>query len=141
MRLFEDILDDLTAIDSKAKQSAVSDPDKLYEPMDVEQFEVLLRFNVFYDIYLTKAQQVRRIKERVGDVLEATSGISSYSRVLCVTDTTAPLYIKLTDEIEEDPYGEIKTLHWNSKKGRWEGNTYCRDIAVFGEWDYQPYLN
>lgn len=55
MRLFEDILDDLTAIDSKAKQSAVSDSDKLYEPMDVEQFEVLLRFNVFYDIYLTKA--------------------------------------------------------------------------------------
>ena len=36
MRLFEDILDDLTAIDSKAKQSAVSDSDKLYEPMDVE---------------------------------------------------------------------------------------------------------
>ena len=55
MRLFEDILDDLAAIDSKAKQSAVSDSDKLYEPMDVEQFEVLLRFNVFYDIYLTKA--------------------------------------------------------------------------------------
>ena len=109
MRLFEDILDDLTAIDSKAKQSAVSDSDKLYEPMDVEQFEVLLRFNVFYDIYLTKAQQVGRIKERVGDVLEATSGLSSYSRVLCVTDTTAPMYIKLTDEIEEDPYksGEI----------------------------------
>lgn len=109
MRLFEDILDDLTAIDSKAKQSAVSDSDKLYEPMDVEQFEVLLRFNVFYDIYLTKAQQVGRIKERVEDVLEATSGISSYSRVVCVTDTTAPMYIKLTDEIEEDPYksGEI----------------------------------
>ena len=109
MRLFEDILDDLIAIDSKAKQSAVSDSDKLYEPMDVEEFEVLLRFNVFYDIYLTKAQQVRRIKERVGDVLEATSGISSYSRMLCVTDTTAPMYIKLTDEIEEDPYksGEI----------------------------------
>ena len=55
MRLFEDILDDLIVIDSKAKQSAVSDSDKLYEPMDVEQFEVLLRFNVFYDIYLTKA--------------------------------------------------------------------------------------
>ena len=109
MIIFEDILDDLAAIDSKAKQIAVSDSDKLYEPMDVEQFEVLLRFNVFYDIYLTKAQQVRRIKERVGDVLEATSGISSYSRVLCVTDTTAPMYIKLTDEIEEDPYksGEI----------------------------------
>ena len=61
MIIFEDILDDLTAIDSKAKQSAVSDSDKLYEPMDVEQFEVLLRFNVFYDIYLTKTQQVRRI--------------------------------------------------------------------------------
>lgn len=62
MIIFEDILDDLTAIDSKAKQIAVSDSDKLYDPMDVEQFEVLLRFNVFYDIYLTKAQQVRRIK-------------------------------------------------------------------------------
>ena len=36
MIIFEDILDDLTAIDSKAKQSAVSDSDKLYEPMDVE---------------------------------------------------------------------------------------------------------
>ena len=36
MRLFEDILDDLTAIDSKAKQIAVSDFEKLYEPMDVE---------------------------------------------------------------------------------------------------------
>ena len=36
MIIFEDILDDLTAIDSKAKQIAVSDSDKLYEPMDVE---------------------------------------------------------------------------------------------------------
>lgn len=50
-------------------------------------------------------------------------------------------YDTLPDEIEEDPYGETKILHWDCKKGYWKGNNYCRDIAVFGRWDYQPYLN
>lgn len=50
-------------------------------------------------------------------------------------------YDTLPDEIEDDPYGETKILHWDCKKSRWQGNDYCRDIAVFGRWDYQPYLN
>ena len=47
----------------------------------------------------------------------------------------------------QDPNGEIKKLKWSNAKKHtgwiykdYPGDTYP-EIAHFGEWDYQPYLN
>lgn len=53
-------------------------------------------------------------------------------------------YDTLPDRIEENPNGEVVALSWAGKKHRWQYNKYhdnCPEVAVFGEWDYQPYLN
>jgi len=57
-------------------------------------------------------------------------------------------YDTLPDDIKEDPYGDVRELKWsNAKKlgGAWVYKNYPGDtypsFAVFGEWDYQGYLN
>ena len=55
----------------------------------------------------------------------------------------AQYYDSLPDKIVDDPYGRRMKLRWSEKKGRWQESPaggYPR-VAVFGEWDYQPYLN
>lgn len=52
-------------------------------------------------------------------------------------------YDTLPDDIVEDPNGRIKKMRWSEKKHRWQespAGSYP-EVAVFGEWDYQPYLN
>ena len=55
-----------------------------------------------------------------------------------------PVYFNtLPDTIVDDPTGKTMTLRWSEKKHRWQespAGSYPR-VAVFGEWDYQPYLN
>ena len=49
----------------------------------------------------------------------------------------------LPDDIVEDKNGRIKTLRWSEKKQRWQespAGSYP-EVAVFGKWDYAPYLN
>lgn len=53
-------------------------------------------------------------------------------------------YDTVADEIEDDPNGELKVLHWAPKKGRWQVDEYGTgypEFAVFGEWKHQPYLD
>lgn len=55
----------------------------------------------------------------------------------------ARYYDTLPDYIEDDPNGDCLTFRWSEKKKRWQespAGSYPR-VAVFGEWDYQPYLN
>lgn len=52
-------------------------------------------------------------------------------------------YDSLPDHIEDDPNGNILKLRWNEKHKRWQespADSYPQ-VAVFGEWDYYPYLN
>jgi hypothetical protein len=47
----------------------------------------------------------------------------------------------LPDDIVADPSGRVLTLSYAPKKGVWkEKGSYGRE-AVFGKWDYLPYLN
>ena len=53
-------------------------------------------------------------------------------------------YDTLPDDITEDTEGEILTLSWAPKKGRWQNDEYKTgypSIAFFGRWEYFPYLN
>lgn len=49
----------------------------------------------------------------------------------------------LPDEIVPDPYGKEQKLRWNAKKNRWQvtPKKYGPEVAVFGRYDYQPYLD
>lgn len=52
-------------------------------------------------------------------------------------------YDTLPDKIVDDPNGKHLTLRWSEKKKRWQespAGSYPR-VAVFGAWDYQPYLD
>ena len=52
-------------------------------------------------------------------------------------------YDTLPDAIYDDPDGAKMKLRWSEKKQRWQespADSYPR-VAVFGGWDYQPYLN
>ena len=53
-------------------------------------------------------------------------------------------YDTIADEIQDDPNGEILDLHWAPKKQQWQIDKYHTgypDIAFFGEWAHQPYLD
>lgn len=55
----------------------------------------------------------------------------------------AVYYDTLPDTIVDDPDGRKLTFRWSEKKQRWQespAGSYPR-VAVFGEWDYAPYLN
>lgn len=52
-------------------------------------------------------------------------------------------YDTLPDGFYDDPNGRKLKLRWNEKKQRWQetpAGSYPQ-VAVFGEWDYQPYLD
>lgn len=52
-------------------------------------------------------------------------------------------YDSLPDRIEDDINGAKMKLRWSEKKNRWQESPqrgYPR-VAVFGAWDYQPYLD
>lgn len=52
-------------------------------------------------------------------------------------------YDSLPDAIVDNPNGRQLKFRWSEKKQRWQespAGSYPR-VAVFGEWDYQPYLN
>lgn len=52
-------------------------------------------------------------------------------------------YDTLPNYIEDDPNGERLKFRWSEKKQRWQespAHSYPR-VAVFGNWDWQPYLN
>ena len=53
-------------------------------------------------------------------------------------------YDTVADEILDDPNGEVIALSWSRKHGRWQFDRYQTgypQIAHFGRWDHQPYLN
>ena len=50
----------------------------------------------------------------------------------------------LADDIVDDPDGRKIKLRWSEKNQRWEETPKrygCTHVAVFGRWDYQPYLD
>lgn len=53
-------------------------------------------------------------------------------------------YDTLPESIEHDPNGHLEELSWHSKRNMWgtkgKDSDYP-DYAVFGNWDFQPYLN
>ena len=52
-------------------------------------------------------------------------------------------YDTVADEIEADPRGQVVKMRWSEKKQRWQetpADTYPQ-VAVFGKWEHQPYLN
>ena len=67
----------------------------------------------------------------------------------CVVRSANPVFIgprhydSLPAHIEDDPNGILLKLRWNEKKKRWQespAGSYPQ-VAVFGEWDYYPYLD
>ncbi len=53
-------------------------------------------------------------------------------------------YNSLPEIIEEDLNGELVDLTWHSKKGMWGTKGRDREYpeyAIFGKWEYMPYLN
>lgn len=53
-------------------------------------------------------------------------------------------YDTLADDIIPNPKGDILRLNWSSKYGRWQVDRYKTgypQIAVFGSYQFQPYLN
>ena len=57
---------------------------------------------------------------------------------------TGPRYFNsMPDYIEDDPQGKRMTLKWSEKKQRWQESPAgsCPHVAVFGAWDYFPYLD
>lgn len=55
----------------------------------------------------------------------------------------ARYYDTLPDYIVDDENGKRIKMRWSDKKRRWQespAGSYPR-VAVFGEWDFQPYLN
>ncbi len=52
-------------------------------------------------------------------------------------------YDTLPDEIRDNPNGKKKTFRWSEKKQRWQESPCGSypEVAVFGEWDYFPYLD
>ena len=52
-------------------------------------------------------------------------------------------YDTMPDRIEDDPNGALLTFKWSEKKQRWQespAGSYPR-VAVFGKWDFFPYLD
>ena len=49
----------------------------------------------------------------------------------------------LPDRIEDDPNGKTMKLRWSKKHQRWQEspNDGYPMVAVFGKWEYQPYLD
>lgn len=46
--------------------------------------------------------------------------------------------------IEEDRKGDVLSLNWAPRKKRWQVDKYGTGypyVAVFGQWEYYPYLN
>ena len=55
----------------------------------------------------------------------------------------AVYYDTMPDYIEDDPNGERLIFRYSEKKNRWQespAGSYPR-VAVFGRWDYFPYLD
>lgn len=53
-------------------------------------------------------------------------------------------YDTMPDYIEDDPNGKRMTFRWSEKKQRWQEspNRYgYPKVAVFGGWDFFPYLD
>ena len=68
---------------------------------------------------------------------------------VCVIRAARPVfhgpqyYNSMPDYIVDDPDGKRMTMRWSEKKQRWQespNHGYPR-VAVFGAWDYYPYLN
>ena len=75
--------------------------------------------------------------------------VDSVKGNVCVIRAAKPVfngpqyYDTLPDDIVDDPNGKRMTMRWSEKKQRWQespAGSYPR-VAVFGAWDYQPYLN
>lgn len=52
-------------------------------------------------------------------------------------------YDTMPDRIEDDPNGKRMTFKWSEKKQRWQespAGSYPK-VAVFGAWDFFPYLD
>lgn len=71
------------------------------------------------------------------------------TNTVCVIRAANPVfngpcyYNSLPDYIEDDPNGKRIKMRWNEKRQRWQespASSYPR-VAVFGSWDYYPYLN
>lgn len=68
---------------------------------------------------------------------------------VCVIRAARPVFLgpcyydSLPDYIEDDPNGRTMKLRWNEKRQRWQESPAGRypRVAVFGRWDYAPYLN
>jgi hypothetical protein len=53
-------------------------------------------------------------------------------------------YDTVADEIRPDPNGEVIAMNWSKKYGRWQYDKYQTgypQIAHFGSWEHQPYLD
>ena len=53
-------------------------------------------------------------------------------------------YDTVAESIEPDPDGEVLELSWAPKRGRWQIDRYKTgypEIANFGKYEHQPYLN
>ena len=75
--------------------------------------------------------------------VESVKGSSCVIRAALPIFNGPQYYDSLPDAIVDDPNGKRLTLRWSEKKQRWQespAGSYPR-VAVFGGWDYQPYLN
>lgn len=68
---------------------------------------------------------------------------------ICTVQEAEPVFLglryydTLPDYIQENKHGRLLKLRWNEKNQRWQetpAGSYPR-VAVFGEWDFFPYLD
>jgi hypothetical protein len=75
--------------------------------------------------------------------VESVNGNTCVIRAARLVFSGPRYYDTLPDRIVDDPNGKTLKLRWSEKKQRWQespAGSYPR-VAVFGAWDYSPYLN
>lgn len=81
--------------------------------------------------------------KRPYDVIQVNPNSVLIQAAKCVFDGPQ-YYDSLPTKMLKDESGEIVELHWAPKKKRWQYDKYKTgypEIAHFGEYAYQPYLN
>ena len=104
----------------------------MYQPKVNEHLYLYTPCNSYYVAMVRKPYTV-----------EAVNGRTCTIRAAKPIFNGAVYYDTLPDRIEDDLNGQKMKLRWSEKKQRWQEtpcDSYPR-VAVFGKWDYQPYLN
>lgn len=103
-----------------------------YIPTVGEHLYTYTPCNMFYVAYCKTPYTVVEVKGNTITIQEAR----------CIFPAVR-YYDTLPIRIEEDKQGTCRKFRWSEKKQRWQQSPCGSypEVAVFGEWKYQPYLD